>query len=294
MCEPSVTQYTLRELHDQPRAVAATLAGRLDRENDDVRLDGLQRDVTSIKRVVLVASRPSCYSSLVGKSLIESLARIPVAVDVEGRDRDPVGPGDLVIAVSQSSDHTHAAFTTELVELALLAIHLGRRTGALSQKSAHVLLDELEQLPAKLADIISVDAELQVLARRYGGAEAFTLLGRGSQYPVALEGALELAEVSCIHADGYDGPIPLGDENRPVVVLVPRGPEYEETISNLIEIHARSGKVLAIATSGDRAVGNYADDVVLLPTTAPELQPILTALSLQLLSYFVADLRSHS
>jgi glucosamine--fructose-6-phosphate aminotransferase (isomerizing) len=337
--------FMLKEIHEQPRAVADTLVGRIDLEGDDVRLDGIELDVANIKRVVFVACGTSYHASLVGEFLIEALARIPVEVDLasEFRYRDPIiGPGDLVIAVSQSgetldtmeavreakkkgatvlaisnvvessiprlADHafyTHAgpeigvastkAFTTQLVSIALLAIHLGRRTGALSRERARVLLGELVQLPQKMRDVVDTGAHLQVLARRYGGASGFLFLGRGSQYPIALEGALKLKEISYIHAEGYaagemkHGPIALIDDELPVVVLVPRGPQYDKVISNLAEVRARQGKVLAVATRGDADIGGHADDVVLVPDTALELQPILTVLPLQLLSYYVAD-----
>ena len=337
--------FMLKEIHEQPRAVADTLVGRVDLENDDVLLDGIELDVKKFKRIIFVACGTSYHASMVGEFMIEALARIPVEVDLasEFRYRDPiVGPGDLVVAVSQSGEtldtmeaireakrkgasvlaisnvveasiprladycfYTHAgpeigvastkAFTTQLVAIALLAVHLGRRTGALTKERARVLLSELVQLPQKMTDIVEGAAQLQVLARRYGKAHGFLFLGRSSQYPIALEGALKLKEISYIHAEGYaagemkHGPIALIDEHLPVVVLVPKGPHYEKIVSNLAEVRARQGKVLAIATKGDNDIGSHADDVVLVPDTALELQPILTVLPLQLLSYYVAD-----
>ncbi len=337
--------FMLKEIHEQPRAVADTLVGRVDLEHDDVLLDGVTLDVAKIKRIVFVACGTSYHASMVGEFMIEALARIPVEVEIasEFRYRDPIiGAGDLVIAVSQSgetldtmeavreakkrgaqvlaisnvlessiprlADHafyTHAgpeigvastkAFTTQLVAMALVAIYLGKRTKTLSNERARALLAELVQLPQKMRDIVEGAAQLQVLARRYGGAHGFLFLGRGSQYPIALEGALKLKEISYIHAEGYPagemkhGPIALIDENLPVVVLAPRGPFYEKVVSNLAEVRARQGKVLAIATKGDNEIGGHADDVVLVPDTALELQPILTVLPLQMLSYYVAD-----
>jgi glucosamine--fructose-6-phosphate aminotransferase (isomerizing) len=339
--------FMLKEIHEQPRAVADTLVGRVDLEGDDVRLDGVELDAKSIKRIVFIACGTSYHASMVGEFLVESLARIPVEVDLasEFRYRDPIiGPGDLVVAVSQSgetldtmeaireakkkgaqvlaisnvvessiprlADHsfyTHAgpeigvastkAFTTQLVSIALLAIYLGRRTGSLTRERARVLLGELVQLPNKMRDVVEMGAHLQVLARRYGQAHGFLFLGRGAQYPIALEGALKLKEISYIHAEGYaagemkHGPIALIDDQLPVVVLVPKGPSYDKTVSNLAEVRARQGKVLAVATRGDNDIGSHADDVVLVPDTALELQPILTVLPLQLLSYYVADLK---
>ncbi|MGE5183570.1 MAG: glutamine--fructose-6-phosphate transaminase (isomerizing) [Acidobacteriota bacterium] len=337
--------FMLKEIHEQPRAVADTLVGRVDLENDDVRLDGVDLDVAKIRRIVFIACGTSYHASLVGEFLIESLARIPTEVDLasEFRYRDPiVGPGDLVIAVSQSgetldtmeavreakkkgatvlaisnvvessiprlADHafyTHAgpeigvastkAFTTQLVAIALVAVYLGRRNGKLSRDKAHELIGELVQLPNKMRDVVDSGAQLQVLARRYGNASGFLFLGRGSQYPIALEGALKLKEISYIHAEGYaagemkHGPIALIDDKLPVVVLVPRGPNYEKVVSNLAEVRARQGKVLAVATRGDSEIGSHADDVVLVPDTALELQPILSVVPLQMLSYYVAD-----
>jgi glucosamine--fructose-6-phosphate aminotransferase (isomerizing) len=339
--------YMLKEIHEQPRAVADTLVGRVDLEHDDVTFDGIDLDTKSIKRIIFIACGTSYHASMVGEFLVESLARIPVEVDLasEFRYRDPIlGPGDLVIAVSQSgetldtmeaireakkkgaqilaisnvlessiprlSDHafyTHAgpeigvastkAFTTQLVAMTLLAIYLGRRTGTLSRERARDLLAELVQLPNKMRDVVQSGAQLQVLARRYGHGHGFLFLGRGAQYPIALEGALKLKEISYIHAEGYaagemkHGPIALIDETLPVVVLAPRGPHYEKVVSNLAEVRARQGKVLAIATKGDADIGGHADDVILVPDSAIELQPILTVLPLQLLAYYVADFK---
>jgi glucosamine--fructose-6-phosphate aminotransferase (isomerizing) len=189
------------------------------------------------------------------------------------------------------------AFTTQLLSLVLLAIHLGRQNGKLSPQRAHELLADLVALPGKMTDVVEHSAQLQVIARRYGNSRGFLFLGRGNQYPIALEGALKLKEISYIHAEGYaagemkHGPIALIDSELPVVVLAPRGPNYDKVISNLAEVRAREGKVIAIATRGDRAIGDQADEVVQLPDTAPELQPILTCVPLQLLAYYVADFK---
>jgi glucosamine--fructose-6-phosphate aminotransferase (isomerizing) len=339
--------YMLKEIHEQPRAVADTLVGRLDLAKDDVILDGVEIDASKLKRLIFVACGTSYHASMVGEFLIESLARIPVEVDLasEFRYRDPiVGPGDLIVAVSQSgetldtmeavreckrkgakvlaisnviessiprlADHTfytHAgpeigvastkAFTTQLVSMVLLAIYLGRRNGKLTPERARTLLADLVALPVKMQEVVDHAPQLQVMARRYGHAIGFLFLGRGNQYPIALEGALKLKEISYIHAEGYaagemkHGPIALIDENLPVVILAPQSPSYDKVVSNLAEVRARSGKVLAIATRGDTDIGSSADDVVLIPQTSVELQPILTVLPLQLLAYYVADFK---
>jgi glucosamine--fructose-6-phosphate aminotransferase (isomerizing) len=339
--------FMLKEIHEQPRAVTDTLAGRVDLEHDDVVMDGIDLDVGNLARVVFVACGTSYHAALVGKFLIESLSRIPTEVDLasEFRYRDPiVGPGDLVVAISQSGEtadtmaavreamskgattlaisnvldasiprltnhafYTHAgpeigvastkAFTTQLIAMVLMAIHLGRRTGKLGKGPARELLAELVALPGKMTEVIEHGAQLQVLARRYGNAHGFLFLGRGAQYPIALEGALKLKEISYIHAEGYaagemkHGPIALIDDELPVVVLAPRGPHYEKVISNLAEVRAREGKILAVATRGDVDIGTTADDVIMIPETAVELQPVLTTLPLQLLAYYVADFK---
>ncbi len=339
--------YMLKEIHEQPRSVADTLVGRVDLEKDDVYLDGVELDPKKFKRIIFIACGTSYHASLVGEFIIEALSRIPVEVDLasEWRYRDPiVGPGDLVVAVSQSGEtadtmaavreakakgaqvlaisnvlessiprladmafYTHAgpeigvastkAFTTQLIAMALLGVHLGRRSGHLKAPQARELLHELMLLPQKMKDIVDSGAQLQAIARRYGHAKGFLFLGRGAQYPIALEGALKLKEISYIHAEGYaagemkHGPIALIDENLPVVVLVPRGPVYDKVVSNLAEVRARQGKVVAIATRGDVDIGGIADEIVMLPDTAVELQPILTVLPLQLLSYYVADFK---
>jgi len=339
--------YMLKEIHEQPRAVADTLAGRVDLKADNIVLDGIDIDVKDIDRIVFVACGTSYHAAMVGEFLIEGLARIPTEVDLasEFRYRDPiVGPRDLIVAISQSGEtadtmaavreakskgakalaisnvlessiprlcdysfYTHAgpeigvastkAFTTQLIALTMLAIYLGRRTGKLERSRAKELLAELVALPSKMTDVVAHSAQLQVLARRYGGANGFLFLGRGPQYPIALEGALKLKEISYIHAEGYaagemkHGPIALIDENLPVVVLAPQNTNYDKVISNLSEVRARDGKVLAVVTRGDSDIGSSADDVIMIPETPVELQPVLTTLPLQMLAYYVADFK---
>jgi glucosamine--fructose-6-phosphate aminotransferase (isomerizing) len=336
-----------KEIHEQPRAIADTLVGRVNLEGDTVDLDGIDLEVAKIKRVVMLACGTSYHAAMVGEYLIEDMARIPTEVDLasEFRYRDPiVGEGDLVVAISQSgetadtmaavreakakgakilaisnvlessiprlADHafyTHAgpeigvastkAFTTQLAAMVLLAIHLGRKTGNLPVDRARELLAELVTLPAKISDVVEHSAQLQVIARRYGHARGFLFLGRGNLYPIALEGALKLKEISYIHAEGYaagemkHGPIALIDADLPVVVITPRGPQYEKVMANLTEVQAREGKVIAIASRGDADIGQTADEVILVPDTALELLPILTTVPLQLLAYYVADLK---
>jgi glucosamine--fructose-6-phosphate aminotransferase (isomerizing) len=209
--------------------------------------------------------------------------------------------------LSHASLYTHAgpeigvastkAFTTQLSALVLMAIHLGRKTGSLRPEAAAELIKELLLIPHKMSDVVGLAPQIQVIARRYGHSRDFLFLGRGNNYPIALEGALKLKEISYIHAEGYasgemkHGPIALIDEQMPVVVLAPKGPGYDKVMSNLQEVKAREGKIIAIATKGDQDIGMLADEVVLIPDTPPSLQPLLTVLPLQLLAYYVADFK---
>jgi glucosamine--fructose-6-phosphate aminotransferase (isomerizing) len=339
--------FMLKEIHEQARAVTDTLRGRLQHSPPDALLDGFELDPKEIRRMCLIACGTSYHAALVGKYMIEQLARIPVEVDLasEFRYRDPIiGAGDVVLAISQSgetadtlaaikdarkkgarvvsianvvdssipraSDHTlytHAgpeigvastkAYVTQLAALAIIAIHLGRRSGALSADAAAEMVHELSAIPHKISDAVSAASQIQVLARRYGGARDFLYLGRGPQFPIALEGALKLKEISYIHAEGYaagemkHGPIALIDESMPVVVLAPRDPGYDKVMSNLSEVKARGGKIIAVATKGDTEIGAVADEVVLVPPAPPLLMPLLTVIPLQLLAYYVADLK---
>lgn len=208
---------------------------------------------------------------------------------------------------SHASIYTHAgpeigvastkAFTTQLAALVLLGIHLGRRTGALKPEAASTLIKEFLAIPHKMSDVVGLAPQIQVIARRYGQARDFLFLGRGVNYPIALEGALKLKEISYIHAEGYasgemkHGPIALIDEHMPVVVLAPHGPGYDKVMSNLQEVKAREGKIIAVATRGDSDIGTLADEVITIPDAPPMLQPLLTVLPLQLLAYYVADFK---
>jgi glucosamine--fructose-6-phosphate aminotransferase (isomerizing) len=189
------------------------------------------------------------------------------------------------------------AFTTQLVALYLLAIYLGRSLGRLDKAAAQEMLVNLREVPKQIEDVLGREASLIAIARRYSKASNFLFLGRGPNYPIALEGALKLKEISYIHAEGYSagemkhGPIALIDENMPVVGLVTKGPFYEKTFSNLEEVRARDGKMIAIASEGDREVAAVADDVFIIPKNDPLIDPIVSVVPLQLLAYHIADIR---
>ncbi|HVZ74061.1 MAG TPA: glutamine--fructose-6-phosphate transaminase (isomerizing) [Polyangia bacterium] len=343
--------FMLKEIFEQPQAVTDTLRGRLSAETGDAVLDGIDLPIATFKRVVLLACGTSFYAALVGKFFIESTARIPCEVDLasEFRYRDPVvGPGDLVIAISQSGEtadtlaavkeargrgatvlaisnvvdaaiprashatlYTHAGpeigvastkcFTAQLAALALVALHVGRRRATLAADAARALAAELASLPQKMAHCLATlvpeaeaGAPMAKLAARYKDARDFLFLGRGTNYPIALEGALKLKEISYIHAEGYaagemkHGPIALIDDGVPVVVVAPKGHGYEKVLSNLAEVRARKGRILAIATDGDTLIASQCDDVLRVPDAGAMAQPFLTVVPLQLLAYAIA------
>ena len=188
------------------------------------------------------------------------------------------------------------AFVSTLTILTLLAIYLGRMRN-LSASQALPVLHGLEGLPKQVEKILAQDKALKAIARKYVGADDFFFLGRGYTYPLALEGALKLKEISYIHAEGYSaaemkhGPIALIDKKTPTVFLVPRDSMYEKTMANLAMIRARKGVIVALATEGDHAIKKVANDVIYLPNTLESLNPILAAVPLQLFAYHIAVAR---
>ncbi|MEX5216553.1 MAG: glutamine--fructose-6-phosphate transaminase (isomerizing) [Nitrospira sp.] len=189
------------------------------------------------------------------------------------------------------------AFTSQLAALYLLALHLGRVRGALSAADGKAWLDRLVTLPALVKQVLGREAEILAIAKRYHKKRNFLYLGRGINYPVALEGALKLKEISYIHAEGYaagemkHGPIALIDKDMPVVVIAPRDRLYEKTVSNLMEVKARHAPVIALVAEGERELGKTADAVFTVPDVHPLLSPILFTIPLQLLAYHIAVLR---
>jgi glucosamine--fructose-6-phosphate aminotransferase (isomerizing) len=188
------------------------------------------------------------------------------------------------------------AFTSQVAVLTLLALLFGRlRT--LSHTRAQAVFQALEAVPGQIEQILQQNDEIRRIARKYAQAEDFLFLGRGCNYPVALEGALKLKEISYVHAEGYPaaemkhGPIALIDEHTPSVMLVPRDALHDKTLANLEEIKARNGPVIALATRGDDGVARKADDVIFLPPTLDPVFPLLAAVPLQLLAYHIAVAR---
>ena len=213
-------------------------------------------------------------------------------------------------AIPRASDaalYTHAGpeigvastkcFTTQLVALLLLAVYLGRRRGTLGADEARRVLQALMHSPQQMRATLARAEEARVLAQKHVRALHMLFLGRGTGFPIALEGALKLKEISYVHAEGYaagemkHGPIALIDEDMPVVTIVPRDAHYEKTISNMQEVLARQGRVIAIATEGDADVRALGTDLMEVPASEPEITPLLTVIPLQLLAYYMADLK---
>ena len=343
--------FMLKEIHEQPRAMRDTLLGRISLEEGEVHLEELGAAADRLRgadRAVLLACGTSWHAALVGKFLIEHLARIPVEVDYgsEFRYRKPlVGPTTLAVAISQSGETadtlgafreakakgalpiaicnvqgsmlvreaagsllTHAgpeigvastkAFTAQLVALSLLALHLGRLRGALSAEACREELAHLTRIPLQMERALGLEPKIEELSRTLKDARDFLYLGRGVNYPIALEGALKLKEISYLHAEGYPagemkhGPIALVDESLPVVALCPTGPVHEKMLSNVQEAKARGGRVVAVGQAGDEALAAILDpgrDVLLEIPECPELwSPFLCVIPLQLIAYHVA------
>jgi glucosamine--fructose-6-phosphate aminotransferase (isomerizing) len=213
-------------------------------------------------------------------------------------------------SLARDSDHviyTHAGpeigvastktFATQLITLFLLAVRIGRALGTLSAEDGKKLIGELIRIPHLMEETLKTSGHVAQIARKYLHARDFLYLGRGINYPIALEGALKLKEISYIHAEGYPagemkhGPIALIDREMPVVVLATRNEVYDKVISNIEEVKAREGKVIALASPSDQTIAQKADDVITIPETIPPLTPILLTIPLQLLAYYMADFK---
>ncbi len=185
-------------------------------------------------------------------------------------------------------------FVCSLTTLYLLALFLAKKRGKLSDPDAMSHMQELVHLPSMMEQLLTDNSQYQKLANKYFKRSDFLFLGRGINYPLAMEGAIKLKEISYIHAEGYPagemkhGPISLIDENMPVVAIVPQDDLYEKMVSNVNEVKARGGTVIAIATKGDTDIADKADHVIYVPEATKNLSPMLVALPLQLLSYFIA------
>jgi glucosamine--fructose-6-phosphate aminotransferase (isomerizing) len=215
--------------------------------------------------------------------------------------------GSSISRETHAGAYTHAgpeigvastkAFTTQITVLTLIALRLAQAKGTISNSDFHRYLQELQLIPEKVAEALLTNDAAKAVAEIYKDAPNCLYLGRGYNFPVALEGALKLKEISYIHAEGYPaaemkhGPIALIDEQMPVVVIAPRQTHYDKVVSNIQEIKSRSGKIIAIVTQGDTQVRALADHVIEIPDTVDALSPLLTTIPLQLLSYHIAVMR---
>ncbi len=215
--------------------------------------------------------------------------------------------GSSISRVTHGGSYTHAgpeigvastkAFTAQVTVLTLMALSAAHKKGTIDERRFHTLLTELEAIPEKVEKILESNALIEQIASVYQNATNALYLGRGSSFPVALEGALKLKEISYIHAEGYPaaemkhGPIALIDEEMPVFVIATQGTSYEKVVSNIQEVKARKGKIIAIVTEGDKQVKEITDHVIEIPDTDENLVPLLATIPLQLLSYHIAVMR---
>lgn len=215
--------------------------------------------------------------------------------------------GSSISRITDAGSYTHAgpeigvastkAFTAQVTVLMLMALSLAHRKGTISESNFRVLLAELEAIPEKVKKVLLLNDKIEAIATEYKEATNALYLGRGSSFPVALEGALKLKEISYIHAEGYPaaemkhGPIALIDENMPIFVIATQGNSYEKVVSNIQEVKARKGKIIAVVTEGDAQVKSMADYTIEIPETHEFLVPLLATIPFQLLSYHIAVMR---
>ena len=343
--------HMLKEIFEQPKALSTCMGGRIDRQNNRIKLGGIDsylRELTRTRRLILTACGTAFHAGLVGEFLFEQLARIPAETEYasEFRYRNPIiEDGTVVISISQSGEtidtlaaveeakergatvlgivnvvgssiarttdagiYLHAgpeigvastkAFTTQVAVLTMLAIELGRRRH-ISSDQANKYIEELSKIPDKISQILNQSDYIKQIASANIDQDNWLFLGRGFNYPVALEGALKLKEISYIHAEGLPaaemkhGPIALIVDGMPAVFIATAGPQYEKIMGNIAEVRARGGKTIVVATEGDENIKQHADHLITIPDAPELLQPMLTVVPLQLLAYHAAVLRGH-
>lgn len=343
--------HMLKEIFEQPNALTTCMGGRIDRQNNQIKLGGIAsylRELTRTRRLIMTACGTAFHAGLVGEFLFEQLARIPTETEYasEFRYRNPIiEDHTVVIAISQSGEtadtlaaveqakergatvlgivnvvgssiaratdagiYLHVgpeigvastkAFTAQVTVLAMLAIELGRRRH-LGSSEADTLIHELSQIPDKIRTILDKSGEIKKIAAANLDEDNWLFLGRGFNYPVALEGALKLKEISYIHAEGLPaaemkhGPIALIADGMPAVFIATAGPQYDKIMGNIEEVRARGGKTIVVATEGDENIKKHANHLITVPDTPELFQPLLTVLPLQLLAYHAAVLRGH-
>ena len=334
-----------KEIFEQPTVVAQTLGSYLRQSDNSVALPQFDFDISSIRRVTIVACGTSFYAGMVAKYWFEQFARVPVDIDVasEFRYREPVlEDGGLALFISQSGETadtlaalrhckengqtigavvnvptstmareadlllpTHAgpeigvastkAFTCQLAVLAALAAHMAVKKGLMSREEEQKVVEQLLEAPACLNAALDHDDDIASMAHLIAPARDVLYLGRGPDFPLALEGALKLKEISYIHAEGYasgemkHGPIALIDDEVPVIVLAPSGPLFEKSISNMEEVRARGGQIVLISDAeGLEEAGEGCIATIEMPKVHPLIAPLVYAIPVQLLAYHVA------
>lgn len=341
--------FMLKEILEQPDALADCMRGRVNLSEGRVHLGGIAnfaRELVRTHRIVITGCGTAWHAGLVGEYLFEELARIPTEVEYasEFRYRNPIiDEGTALIAMSQSGEtadtlaalreakdkgatvlgivnavgstiaretdagvYLHVgpeigvastkAYIGQVLVLTMMALYLGRRRN-LSQNSLQFYLDALASLPDKVRSITAQSDEIREVAERYKDAENWLYLGRGYNYPTALEGALKLKEISYIHAEGMPaaemkhGPIALITKDMPVVFIATKNSQYDKVVSNIEEVRARKGRVIAVATEGDKEIADLAEHVFYVPDVPEPLQPLVSIVPLQLLAYHAAVLR---
>ncbi|CAN2243767.1 glutamine--fructose-6-phosphate transaminase (isomerizing) [Candidatus Planktophila dulcis] len=344
--------FMLKEIFDQPKAIADTLIGRLS-DNNQIQLDELHMsddEIKKIKRISVIACGTAYHAGMVAKYAIEKWAKVPVDVEIasEYRYRDPIVDKDsLVIAISQSGEtmdllmavrhakaagarvlavcntnsstipresdavlYTHAgpeiavastkAFLTQIVAVYLIGLKLAQVRGTLTDAQVKSLYTEMLELPGQVEQILETIEPLRELTRKFAKDNTVLFLGRGIEYPVALEGALKLKELAYIHAEGFaggelkHGPIALIEEGTAVIAILPTKDEHaldEKMLSNIQEVKARGARVIVIAPEGAEVIG--AEHIIRIPVASPLFQPVLATVPLQVFAYEIAVARGN-
>jgi glucosamine--fructose-6-phosphate aminotransferase (isomerizing) len=329
--------FMLKEIHEQPQTILDTMRGRYSYETGEAAVERiwivacgtswhaglvgkyLFEEMVRTPVQVDIGSEFRYRDPLVGKNdLFVTISQSGETADTLAAAREAKEKGARVVSIvnvvgstlARESDgvlYTHCgpeigvastkAFTAQLTALYLLALHFARVRNVMKVADGKAWLDRLVQLPVLVERVLQREAEIVAIAKRYYKKRNFLFLGRGINYPIALEGALKLKEISYIHAEGYaagemkHGPIALIDKDMPVVVLAPRDKLYDKTVSNLMEVKARHAPVIAFVAEGERELGKIADAVFTVPDTHPLISPMLFTIPLQLLAYHIAVLR---
>lgn len=341
--------FMLKEIHEQPRALHETFAGRISELEGNIALEGLnlkEDEVRNISRISIIACGTSFNAGLLGKYLFEYIADVHVDIEIASEFRYAhSSPGSLVIAISQSGEtaDTLAAlreaksfgcktlavtnvmgstitrevesvlytrsgpeigvaatktFISQIGVLYLLALYFGKIKGKISSDRIKSMLVSLRYIPAQITHILDNKEPIKKCAERFASSNDFFFIGRTFNYPIALEGALKLKEISYIHAEGYaagelkHGPLALISKNTPVVAIATKGLTYSKVVNNIKEVKAREAPVIAIADERDNDIEKYVDMVIRVPGTEEVLSPILSTVVVQLLSYYTAKARN--